>query len=225
MSDSVRDIVRNESRRQAIAVGLVVGAAALMSFAPRNERRMFTVPTLPSAMAVMEAPIPTDLTSPIMGYLYGLGGVGGPLDGFGRRGFAGPRTAGPGGRGMPSTVGPAGTGSPADPNVFFANPVTAPPVGSTPGFVTPSTGPGGIPLGSGPGSGTTPGGGGGIPGVSPLPLPELPNELTPVPPQTVTPPPLGAIPEPSSWAMMICGFGMIGAAMRSRKRALARTVY
>jgi hypothetical protein len=33
--------------------------------------------------------------------------------------------------------------------------------------------------------------------------------LTPVP---------GAVPEPASWAMMIAGFGMVGAAMRTRRR-------
>lgn len=32
---------------------------------------------------------------------------------------------------------------------------------------------------------------------------------------------LGAVPEPSSWAMMIAGFGLVGAAARRRKVALA----
>ncbi len=29
---------------------------------------------------------------------------------------------------------------------------------------------------------------------------------------------IGAIPEPSTWAMLVCGFGMMGAAIRSRRR-------
>jgi hypothetical protein len=35
------------------------------------------------------------------------------------------------------------------------------------------------------------------------------------------PPPTGAIPEPSTWAMMILGFGAAGAAVRSRRRAVS----
>ena len=34
-------------------------------------------------------------------------------------------------------------------------------------------------------------------------------------------PPGGAVPEPATWAMMIAGFGAVGSAMRSRRRALA----
>jgi hypothetical protein len=30
----------------------------------------------------------------------------------------------------------------------------------------------------------------------------------------------GAVPEPASWAMMIGGFGMVGAAMRRRRTAI-----
>lgn len=36
---------------------------------------------------------------------------------------------------------------------------------------------------------------------------------------TVVTPPDGAVPEPSSWAMMLGGFGLVGGAMRSRRRA------
>ena len=36
-----------------------------------------------------------------------------------------------------------------------------------------------------------------------------------------TRPPGGAVPEPASWAMMILGFGLAGATIRSRRRALA----
>jgi hypothetical protein len=37
------------------------------------------------------------------------------------------------------------------------------------------------------------------------------------------PPPTGAIPEPSTWALMILGFGATGAAIRSRRRVPAST--
>ena len=34
----------------------------------------------------------------------------------------------------------------------------------------------------------------------------------------------GAVPEPATWAMMIAGFGMIGAGMRTRRRKVAFAV-
>ena len=37
----------------------------------------------------------------------------------------------------------------------------------------------------------------------------------------VEPPATGAVPEPESWAMLIAGFGLVGAAMRRRRIALA----
>jgi hypothetical protein len=37
----------------------------------------------------------------------------------------------------------------------------------------------------------------------------------------VTPPPAGAVPEPASWAMMLGGFGLVGAALRNRRRNTA----
>ncbi len=49
-------------------------------------------------------------------------------------------------------------------------------------------------------------------------------DLYPLPVLSVTydlpepPPPLGAVPEPATWAMMIMGFGLSGAALRSRRR-------
>ena len=43
----------------------------------------------------------------------------------------------------------------------------------------------------------------------------------PPPPMEGPGEPMGAVPEPASWAMMIAGFGLIGAVMRRRRGALA----
>ncbi|MGI4878969.1 MAG: PEPxxWA-CTERM sorting domain-containing protein [Janthinobacterium lividum] len=37
----------------------------------------------------------------------------------------------------------------------------------------------------------------------------------------ITPPPVGGVPEPASWAMLLVGFGAIGATMRRRATAMA----
>jgi PEP-CTERM motif len=66
---------------------------------------------------------------------------------------------------------------------------------------------------SGPGAiGSLPGGGGGGGGGS------ISGPTNPVVP---TQPPVGAIPEPASWALMILGFGVIGSGLR-RSRKLMR---
>jgi hypothetical protein len=40
------------------------------------------------------------------------------------------------------------------------------------------------------------------------------------PPVVIPPPTTGAVPEPSTWAMMLLGFAMIGRVLRTRRRAL-----
>ena len=43
-----------------------------------------------------------------------------------------------------------------------------------------------------------------------------------VPPVRVPPEPaVDAVPEPASWAMMVAGFGLVGFAVRSRRRSIA----
>lgn len=42
---------------------------------------------------------------------------------------------------------------------------------------------------------------------------------------TPPPPPMGGIPEPTTWAMMIIGFGAVGSAMRRTRRASAKVRY
>ena len=39
----------------------------------------------------------------------------------------------------------------------------------------------------------------------------------------VTPPPVSAVPEPATWAMMIVGFGMVGGAARYRRHKTTTT--
>ena len=64
-------------------------------------------------------------------------------------------------------------------------------------------------FGGGPGGGFIfPGGGGG--GVGPFPPPTIP------PP--IVPPPTSAVPEPSTWALMLMGFWGIGASLRLPRR-------
>lgn len=103
---------------------------------------------------------------------------------------------------------PALIEAPFVPQTTFAEPVPAEGVSSPAGFLSGSPAPGVATTGVGPGSG----GGGGDTGVVPV----VPG--TPAPPATP-----GAVPEPSSWSMLLLGFGILGAALRSRpKRKLAR---
>jgi hypothetical protein len=61
-----------------------------------------------------------------------------------------------------------------------------------------------------------PGGGGGVIIPPPAITPPVTSPVTP--PIVIPPPPSGAVPEPSTWAMMILGFAMIGRALRVRTR-------
>jgi hypothetical protein len=124
-------------------------------------------------------------------------------------------------RALPRTVDarpPVAAPLPA-PAEAIAAPLVAPGTGA-PGVIIPGEGaPGGVavPAGGGPflfapvpGPAII-GGGGGIVIGSPAP------EATPAPP-VVQPPP---IPEPAQWAMMILGFGVVGAATRRRRHGHA----
>ncbi|MBL8657227.1 MAG: PEPxxWA-CTERM sorting domain-containing protein [Altererythrobacter sp.] len=59
----------------------------------------------------------------------------------------------------------------------------------------------------------------GVPGTNPNPNPEPTPNPTPNPTPTPTDP-VPAVPEPSTWLMMIVGFGLVGRAMRVRRRAI-----
>ncbi|NNM78152.1 PEPxxWA-CTERM sorting domain-containing protein [Sphingomonas sp. ID1715] len=96
----------------------------------------------------------------------------------------------------PALVGPAVAEGPV---AFFGAPGGGGGFISGPGVFLPSFGGGG-------------GGGGGIV--------LLPPEESP--PETVVPPVAAPVPEPSSWALLIVGFGVIGAALRTSKESRLR---
>ncbi|MDZ4375263.1 MAG: PEPxxWA-CTERM sorting domain-containing protein, partial [Phenylobacterium sp.] len=54
------------------------------------------------------------------------------------------------------------------------------------------------------------------PGFPPPPPTGPPTEPPVVPPGPPTEPPVTAVPEPGTWALMILGFGLIGARLRRR---------
>jgi hypothetical protein len=58
----------------------------------------------------------------------------------------------------------------------------------------------------------------------PLPVPEATPEPLPAPAPIDPPEPVAAIPEPSTWVMLILGFGLVGAGLRrsARRRAVRR---
>lgn len=112
------------------------------------------------------------------------------------------------------TSGPVASGTfPAD---FIAPAVPLTLAAATPGRPGAAP-PGGFatgPLPSGGGFAIFPPGGGGGSGGSP-PISQPPGGGTVIPPVV---PPVGAVPEPATWLMLIAGFGIIGGAMRRRRR-------
>lgn len=204
-SDSLRWARREKDRHRAL-IGLAVVASALIAAAPHNERRMFTIPEFPSAFAAIPEPEQTSLRSAIMGYLHDgcsptFTNASGDLTQLVNRADCGPaRERSKGSSPLVQKPKPL-----VEPAAFFAAPQDAP---FTPGM-------GGPLVISQPGLTPTPaaftppsvgggGGGGFIPGI-PIPLPDF------------VPPVFGAVPEPSTWALMIAGFGMVGASLRRRR--------
>jgi PEP-CTERM motif len=93
----------------------------------------------------------------------------------------------------------------------FTGPV--PGITGSPGIFVPASG--GSFIGGGGGGGAPGGGGGtgssGIPGAPP-----------PIAPPAVIPPIISAVPEPSTWILLLFGFGAIGAALRRTKATSKR---
>ncbi|MCW2415310.1 PEPxxWA-CTERM sorting domain-containing protein [Sphingobium sp. B8D3D] len=185
-------------------------ASALIAAAPHNERRMFTIPEFASAFVAVPAPEETSLRSAIMGYLRDgcapeFVNSKGDLTQLVNRADCGPGRSRNQGS-SPFAQKPTATPnkSPVAPTAFFAEPeaadfvsnlnspliVTQPTLEPSMASFTPPTG-------------GTGGGGGFIPGI-PIPLPDF------------VPPVFGSVPEPSTWALMIAGFGLAGTMMRRR---------
>ncbi len=141
----------------------------------------------------------------------GPGGFGGGAGGGGGGGFGG-GFGGGGGGGGGAGGGGSGPGSPdsgnvygtSGPSVITVDPV--PPPGSPP--------PNSPPPGSPPPNSPPPG----------SPAPPVEFESFPPPPGLPTPNPvqIGAIPEPSTWVMLIAGFGLAGFALRRRRAGAGR---
>jgi len=209
-TDSLRWAQREKGRHLAL-IGLAVLASALIAAAPHNERRMFTLPEWPSAYAAIPAPEPTSLRSAVMGYLYDgcsplLSNASGDLTQLVNRADCGPaRTRQRKGASSPLLQEPAPLVAPA---AYFAAPqdlpygpdmsplvIAQPALTPTPAAFTPPT---------------VPGGSGLFPGI-PIPLPGF------------VPPVFGSVPEPATWAMMIAGFGLVGASLRRRREQVSVT--
>lgn len=94
-------------------------------------------------------------------------------------------------------------------NLSFAGPVpgTTLPVSGSSGIFVPSSG--GNFIGGG-GGGGAPGGNGGTPATPPVTQP------------AVIPPIISAVPEPSTWILLLFGFGAIGASLRRTKAMYKR---
>lgn len=103
---------------------------------------------------------------------------------------------------VPGPPGPLALGEPAPSGLLPGADVAAPGSGPSSGF------PGGISTVVPPGPGGTPGG-------------ADPGNPTPGgPTDPGVEPPVAAVPEPGTWALMLMGFGLCGAVLRRRRKAL-----
>ncbi len=207
--------ISREKRKQVAFVSLLCLSSALIAFAPRNERRLFTVPQRPAGYETIAAPEETTARSAIFGAIEGEGWH------YGERNPRAFLARTPGGQvaaldqpgavrrmaamGSPSALVAAVPGADTNPSALFAQPVVNDPAG---------TGANGTP-------GTTDGGspGGRAPAAQPLPV--VPPSAVNNPQQDPQP---GAVPEPSTWLMMLSGFGLAGWLLRRRFASAAAPV-
>lgn len=150
--------------------------------------------------ALAPAPAAPEAVTPAQGEGSGIPGIFGSGGGGGPSGFVpGGGGGGPGGLG-----GPGFPGTPT-PSVIIP-PVIIPDTATPPVILPPDT----TPVIGGPGTpGTTP------PTPDVFPPPVVPPGGTPA---VVLP---GGVPEPNVWALLIVGFGAVGAALRKRRRVTA----
>ncbi|WP_074203700.1 PEPxxWA-CTERM sorting domain-containing protein [Parasphingorhabdus marina] len=221
MSNDVNALVASADRRRRIAIAIFVVAVGIAALFPRNDRAMWVPEETPFVFSAVPEKLPVvylsiDSADALLQRFVGLG-RGGPK---GRSRFAplDPAQIDP-------ILGPAGAARGNIPEAvvpqFGELPTELADAGPVPGGpLNPGAG---TPVGGGPvpGGPTTGGPGGGGPGGGPgtiVPVDPDPND--PVDPIPDDPPVLSPVPEPMTWAMFILGFGLIGLAMRSRRRHL-----
>lgn len=134
-----------------------------------------------------------------------------PEDGTG---FPFPDGSGLPGTGFPGTGFPGGGVSPGGPGTtplppIVTPPITEPPITEPPIVLPPGEPPPVVPPGVEPPVGPP---GGEPPVIGPPPGP-------PVEPPIITPPVITPVPEPGTWALLILGFGLIGARLRATSSA------
>lgn len=210
MATKTFDFKRSENKARSLIVGALGATLLLAALAPQNTRAVFiTDGGLPGAKAFTATVGPNRTAQRLGNFLSGAADPRGPL---------GTRSRGiPGAGGFipaaPSAIAPGTSGAipPVDvaENTVAQPPLTpavqSGPVSGTTGGVQPFAPGMAQPVAGAPGFGVvTPGTPGGNPGTP----------TTPGTPET----PVSAVPEPTTWTMLLGGFLLIGCALRMRRR-------
>ncbi|WP_242139356.1 MULTISPECIES: PEPxxWA-CTERM sorting domain-containing protein [unclassified Sphingomonas] len=229
MAVQVSEFNRGENKARSLIVGALSATLLLAALFPQNTRAVFiTDGGLPGAKA-FTATLGTTGPGQRSSYLSGIAAPRGPLD---RRSATTPAAYGPARRadtpavaftrGVPPTA-PVGTGpvevaantvSPPGRDALVDAGLGTPASGTaqpfTPAISQPVAGASGF-SGANPGTGT--------PGTT-TPGTTTPGTTTPGTTTPGTPTPVSAVPEPSTWAMLLGGFLMVGCALRLRRRGV-----
>ena len=237
MAEQVSDFKRGENKARALTVGVLSTTFLIAAMAPQNTRAVFITDgglpkaftaTLASNGAGIRSGIgPGSLSTRNASYLSGLADPRAPgADRGTRRSQVPPAGFVLGARPLPP-VAPGG-GAPGAVGPVAETPAPLPPV-EVASVGTGGTGPtaGGQPFapviqqpgsGSSGFAGTTPGGG--TPGTPGSGTPGAGNPGT----GTDTPTPAPAVPEPSTWVMLLSGFLVVGSALRMARRTRRTTI-
>lgn len=219
MATKTFDLKRSENKARSLIVGALGATLLFAALAPQNTRAVFITDGGLLGAKAFTATVGPNRSSRLLGnFLSGAADPRGPL-GTRSRGIPGP-----GGfiSATPGAVPPATPGA-IPPGDVASNAFTQPPSDANgvsglgngptggaqpfaPGFAQPIAGAPGFGVVT-PGTPGTPGSPGnpGTPG----------NPATPTNPGT----PVSAVPEPTTWMMLLGGFLLIGCALRMRRRA------